>query len=457
MPISLQGVNAVSVESVQESLALKTVVMGTTPVQFDQSLPSLDAMHRLRVSEPQIVFESTFANDAPSSLWESGAYGAGTKTPDTTSWSTSLNTTTATATGYWIQSWFAPRCNLGLSTLVRFSFCSYGINPTAVSRVGIYSDQGTPPSNQGNGAYFEISGGAPQMVLRSLTAQASGYEVRAVQSDWNLDPLDGTGPSGISIDWNFSQQLCISLQFVGTGEVKLGFETSAGLVWAHAFSLINSLSSMWAQTATLPLRAECFSITAASLASRLTLFCCVVLQEGNGQPRPYRHRSYRGGVNSGDTALGLYPLCVIRPLPSLAVGSRPLLIPTTIAIYVSSAATAGSTLQWALVLGPTSLGALSTVTLSTEGAQGLNVNAVAATAVTGGVTLFSGVMPNVVDSVITIDLTSCSDNLLLAMQNAAGSLTTSGKNLLVLAAGALTGGATTALTASGILSWKELV
>jgi hypothetical protein len=457
MPITLQGVNTVSVESVQSSLSLKTVILGTTPVQLDKSLPGLDAMHRLRVSEPSIFFESTFADGAPVSLWDRGAYGAGTLTTDATSWNTVLNTTTDSATGYWIQSWVAIRCSLALSALLRISFSSHGISPTAVSRVGLYSDQGTPPSNQGNGAYFEISGGAPVMVLRSLTAQTSGYEIRVDQSDWNLDPLNGTGTSGVSLDWTLSQQLCISLQFVGTGEVRLGFETSVGLVWAHSFALINSLSSMWAQTATLPVRAECFSVVAAAAPSQLTLTACVVLQEGARQPRPFRHRSYRGPANSGGTALGLFPLAVIRPKSSLPVASRPLLIPTALSIYISGAATAGSTLQWAIILGPTSLGAVGAASLTTDGAEALNPNAVAATAVSGGITLFSGVMPNVVDSVVNIDLTNHSDNLLLAMQNAAGSLTTSGQNLLVLAAGQLTGGATTALTCSGILSWKELV
>ncbi len=58
-----------------------------------------------------------------------------------------------------------------------------------------------------------------QFVKRSST---SGSAVDTVVSrvDWNIDKLDGTGPSGLTIDETKCQILIIDYQFLGMGRVR---------------------------------------------------------------------------------------------------------------------------------------------------------------------------------------------------------------------------------------------
>jgi hypothetical protein len=68
--------------------------------------------------------------------------------------------------------------------------------------------------------YFEIDDTTAYFVERSLS---TGTETRVAQEDWNIDKLDGTGVSGITLDITKAQILWMDIEWLGLGTVRIGF------------------------------------------------------------------------------------------------------------------------------------------------------------------------------------------------------------------------------------------
>jgi hypothetical protein len=139
-------------------------------------------------------------------------------------------------------------------------------------RVGSFTDQGTFPSNAGDGFYIEADGQALSFVRRYMTTGAAGAEERVLRANWNKDKLDGTGASGITLDWTKAQHLVVEYQWLGVGTIRFGFETGTeGVVWCHEMVSVNALTQAWSRTGSLPVRAEVFNTGITAQAGKLTL------------------------------------------------------------------------------------------------------------------------------------------------------------------------------------------
>lgn len=461
MGIGIYTANGVDVQGSTATNSLNTNIQGVATVKYSTADHTLDSFERLRVAEPRIAFENSFAI-IPSSvpaIWESTAYGAGTETSNSNAWVTDLNTTTATTTGRWIQSYQHIRYAPGVSTLMRFTFCFNQLIANVMMRVGMFTDQGTFPSTSGDGLFIEASGSSVSFVRRYFTSGA-GQEERIAQGSWNLDNMNGLGASGVNLDWTKSQHLVIEYQWLGVGTIRFGFETgAAGIVWAHQIVSVNSLTVPWSRTGSLPVRAECYTYGAAAQAGKLTLINCVVMQEGDVKDlRGWRYFSQNSGttVKTGGTAAGLYPVVSLRALLTSDITKRCTFVPVSASISVTVASTGGTSLQWAILAAPTPLtGATFAATASSSSYVGVDIAATATTAVTGTI-LASGVLPNAVGT-YTIDLSYLKDNAIMAGQNAAGGLTITGQNVITLGVGVLTGTATVAPSVAAAITWKEII
>ena len=78
----------------------------------------------------------------------------------------------------------------------------------------MFTDQGTYPSTAGDGLYLEQDGTAISVVRRYMTTGGTGAEERVLQANWNKDKLDGTGASGVNLDWTMAQHLVIEYQWL---------------------------------------------------------------------------------------------------------------------------------------------------------------------------------------------------------------------------------------------------
>lgn len=475
MSVSLIGANGTSIATqtnpvpvyLPESLSKPNLVM------FSHLDATLDSFERLRVSNPEIAFEYSFVNGINSTYWDHAALGAGTILPTVVAvgavaptlnndWTQNLNTTTASGTGYWIQSLRHVRYAPGISTLMRFTFNATVAQANQTVRVGMFTDQGTFPSNAGDGLYFELVGTAAYVTRRYLTGGGVGAVEQVAQASWNMDKMDGTGASGVNLDWTKTQHLVIEYQWLGVGTVRFGWETGgAGVIWCHEYVSVNSLAVPYSRTGTLPVRAEIFTTGVTAQAGLLKLINVSVLQEGQMLRRGWRYHTApatAGGLRTIAAAAAVgswYPLLSIRAATTNQATLRATIVPTRASITVVSPGTGPTGLVWGLYYGGNPSGA----TFATWGSENVQVDTVGApaTAITGGILLASGLLPPTANTQKDIDFSYLADSLVAAQQNAAGSLTTSGAAVISLVVSPVGAAASAAPTFFASLDWKDIV
>jgi hypothetical protein len=141
-----------------------------------------------------------------------------------------------------------------------------------VRRVGYYDNL--------NGLYLEQTESDIAFVIRTATSGAVSDARRIPQNLWNLDTLDGSGPSGIALDLTKSQILFIDFQWLGVGRVRFGFDIDGQGVFVHEALNANILDVVYMKTPTLPLRHEILN-TGVTLGQNYTEeICCSVSSEG---------------------------------------------------------------------------------------------------------------------------------------------------------------------------------
>lgn len=442
--------------------ALHVLPQGVATTTFNREDFTVDAFERLRTSEARIVFEQTFGavlTSTLTTLWESTATASGTQALTTNLYGLELNTLLTATSGYWIQSYNHIRYAPGISTVFRATFNFNDLITNVRQRVGMFTDQGTYPSTAGDGFYIEADGAAISLVRRYLTTGVAGAEERVLQSAWNLDKLNGTGDSGITLDWTKAQHLVVQYQWLGVGSIKFGFQTSEGIIWAHKMSTVNSLSTPWSRTGSLPVRAEIVSNGVLATAGKLTLINTSVIQEGDvADLRGWRYFGGDSGntVKVGGTAVGLYPLMSLRAANTNDLTRRARIIPTQITISVVVAGTVGVTpIRVALLMLPTPNTGATFATTVAGSVTTIDTIATSTTAVTG-TAIWAGIVPNIVGT-YTFDLTAMNDNANVISYNAAGAAAITGPSIFTLAAGPMVAAFTAAASISASINWKEIV
>lgn len=130
-----------------------------------------------------------------------------------------------------------------------------------------------------NGIIFRQNGTSGLELVRRTSTGGSVSEEVVPQASWNVDKLNGTGASGITLNTSNTFILIIDLQFLGMGRVRIGFDINGILIIAHQFLNANNLTTPYMQTATLPVQAL---LTASSTATTATMYfkCAAVQSEG---------------------------------------------------------------------------------------------------------------------------------------------------------------------------------
>lgn len=168
----------------------------------------------------------------------------------------------------------------GKSLLIFTTFVMSPAVENLRQRVGYYGTQ--------NGFYLELNGSTLNVVKRSYIS-GSVVNTAVAQSSWNLDPLDGTGPSGITLDITKAQILAIDMEWLGVGSVRMGFVINGQTIYFYVFHHANVIGSTYITTACLPLRLEIENTGTTNLTSTLKQICSTVISEGGyeirGRPR----------------------------------------------------------------------------------------------------------------------------------------------------------------------------
>jgi hypothetical protein len=230
---------------------------------------NLDAFSRLRVSNPLILHNSQFTYDLAPIIMEQITNGSGATIAHDTTNRQALMTFSSTPTGgkSYMQSYEYLPYQPGRSQLIFVTFNMIAAVANTLKFAG-YSD-GV------NGVEFQLSGTTKQFVVYS--ASSAGNETVA-QSSWNLDKMDGTGPSGITLDITKTQILVIDIQALYVGRVRVGFDIGGQIMYAHEFLHANLFASPYIQSANLPVR--CGMTCTGTVSTTMNFICSAVISEG---------------------------------------------------------------------------------------------------------------------------------------------------------------------------------
>jgi hypothetical protein len=143
-----------------------------------------------------------------------------------------------------------------------------------------------------NGVYLEQNDLTVSLVTRTFTSGSVDNSRFVNQANWNGDPLNGTGASGITLDLTKTQILFFDFEWLGVGDVRCGFIINGQFIICHTFRNANAISLVYMQTAILPIRYEITNTAGTASASTLQQICCTVMSEGGYEQssQPYSAR-----------------------------------------------------------------------------------------------------------------------------------------------------------------------
>lgn len=336
--------------------------LAVSSLNVNYSGVTVDAFGRLRVSQPYTLFDSQNRYQKDPQFSESLS-GSGTATFVANESSVDLAVTTASGDKVIRQTFRVFPYQPGKSLEVFATFVMNAGKENLRQRVGYF--------NPDNGVFFQLNGTTKSFVLRTNTSGTPSDSRTVNQADWNGDKLDGTGPSGLTLDITKSQILYMDFEWLGVGSVRCGFVINGTPIICHTFNNANDLDKVYMTTAILPVRYEIENTGATASSSTLTQICSTVISEGGYDQKSSLTWARRTTTLTGVTTT-FVPIVSIR-LKSTNLGA--VVLPS-----IFHAIPIGSTLDYelALIKNPTLTGASFT-------SNSTNVEIdVTATALTGG-------------------------------------------------------------------------
>ena len=243
-----------------------------------QDSASIDAFARLRVSNPDTIFDSKQIHNNQPLFWDDQEVsGAGTTSVWAQATASTVLTVALNTAGKRVRQTY--RCfnyQPGKSQLV---FLTGTLKNNGGGGTGIVRCMGY--FNDDNGIFMQDDEGVLKAVVRS-SATGSAVNDAVAQSAWNMDKMDGTGDSGITLDGTKSQIIVIDFEWLAVGRVRIGFVYNGIPVYVHEFNHANLEQGAYMSTPNLPLRYE-IENDGTGAESELEHICGTVISEGGTQ------------------------------------------------------------------------------------------------------------------------------------------------------------------------------
>jgi hypothetical protein len=195
--------------------------------------PNIDAFGRLRVSTPFTLFDSSH-RFSDNGLWSTSTATSGTATFNANQGLMDLDVTAASGSEVIRETNKVFSYQPGKSLLVLNTFVMSPAKTNLKQRVGYYGAN--------NGYYLELNNTTVSFVERS-SVSGSLVNTSVAQASWNVDKLDGTGPSGITLNLEKAQILFMDLEWLGVGTVRIGFVINGNFYVCHKFHHANVIAS----------------------------------------------------------------------------------------------------------------------------------------------------------------------------------------------------------------------
>ena len=307
---------------------------------------AIDAFGRLRVSNPATLFDSKniFDDNGLGSAFENqplffdnqNISGSGTSTQYRVNESSQRLTVSSAAGARVRQSKQRFNYQSGKSQLCMVTFNLISLDANIRKRVGYFDDN--------NGLFLETSSSDVYLVRRTSTS-GSPVDSQVAQASWNIDPFDGTGPSGITLDLTKTQILLTDFEWLGVGRVRMGFVIDGIIYYAHEFLSANNLTVVYMKSPNLPIRYEIENLGGGSTSS-LDSICSTVISEGGTQDRGVDRYASTTTLVDANAAGTVYAVVGLK-LKTEYIGATIKILQTNLLEVQGS-----KNLEWLLILNP---------------------------------------------------------------------------------------------------------
>ena len=336
----------------------------------------IDAFGRLRVSTPTTLWDSQFEYNLHPLFYDTLTGDNGTVTHNAAHSSANINVTTDSGSLARLQTFEYIRYQPGKSQQVVMTFLMAAATTNLAQRVGQFDGD--------NGFFLELTGSTVNMVRRTKTS-GSVVDNATAQASWNIDVMDGTGASGLTLDLTKVQILHIDYQWLSTGRIRYGFDIDGDVVYVHQELVSNILTVSSTTTANLPVRWEL--VTTGSIAGARTLeaICVSVTSEGGqeaqtGHPFSFGREAATAADNTEESFIAIRSATTLN-----SITYRGKIVPEKFNLLAS-----GTVCRWRLRYAPTTMTNASWQAPVTH--SGVETD-IATTAISGGVVIDQGFIP----------------------------------------------------------------
>lgn len=264
--------NYATVNPIYSALNVNVVAAVPTPVTYADNA-TIDAFQRLRISEPVTLFDSKQLHRMSTLFWSNTAlngniYHTGALDP-------SITLSVSADGGYAIRQ-TTQRFNYQSGKSMLYMFTGI-LNPETniTKRYGCFASLTAAPFTPNVGLYFEASNGTMHCVQNNTGFLVSS--VSASRSEWNIDKLDGTGPSGQTITLSGTNIFVIDYEWLGVGRVRYGVVLDGQVWYCHKINNTGKAGA-YLMSPNHPIRAELRQTGVGS--GSMKIICSTVISEG---------------------------------------------------------------------------------------------------------------------------------------------------------------------------------
>jgi len=309
---------------------------------------AIDAFGRLKVSQPFTLFDSQHRYQE-NDKWDTSTSTGGSITFRTNESAVDINVTTTSGSKVTRETKRVFAYQPGKSLLILSTFVFASKKTNLRQRIGYFGTQ--------NGIYLEQNNNDVYLVLRTYVGgSVDDSTYRVAQSSWNGDRFNGTGPSGRTIDFTKANIMWMDVEWLGVGDVRVGFIVDGRPVIAHTFHNDNLRTTTYMTTASLPLRMEIENTGTTDSVSTAKQICNSVMSEAGYEGFSKRYNVTKNGSagTTLTTAGTQYPMVGIR-LNSSRLDS--VIVPSNIsAVLEETVSNKPDTILYRILLNPTVTG-----------------------------------------------------------------------------------------------------
>ena len=233
--------------------------------------PSIDAFGKWRVSQPTTLFDSKQVVDSGSFYFDIKTTTGATVTWNSGSADSTFKVTSTSGSRAIKQTKrifvYQPGKSQQIICTGKFGNRVDGIKKS----FGSFDDD--------NGYFFQMSGSSFGVVLRK-TINGVRTDTFISQSNWNLDKMNGSGPSANILDTNKAQIFMMDYEWLGIGRIRYGVVQKGALIYVHEITNYNSLETVYLRNPNLPVRYEMSTHKNTTTGSLMTQVCSTVISEG---------------------------------------------------------------------------------------------------------------------------------------------------------------------------------